>query len=139
MCNPLSGTQGALSVWGPKPLPSLTLFSISSLAFLIFTDMPALHACIGSGMARQKAKEEAAGKIAHLFFSSSNSVSLCPELLVVLSVSCSQGLLQLSALLLQLCKPVSLRCQPLLQRTVYRQPLATNKADVCEKCDLTVV
>jgi len=73
-----------------------------------------------------------AGNIAHLFLSSSNSVSLCPEIFVILCVSCSQWLLQLPALLLQLCKPVSLRCQPLLQRTVHRQPLAINKADVCQ-------
>ncbi len=80
-----------------------------------------MHACVGSKMVRQEAEEEAAGNIAHLFLSSSNSVSLCPELLVILCVSCSQWLLQLPALLLQLCKPISLSCQPFLQRTVHRQ------------------
>ena len=129
---PFWDTSGPELVFGVKtPLPRLSLLCISSLALLSFTDMLALNVCIGSGMVRQEAEEAAAGKNAHLFLSSSNSVSLFVELLVVLSVSCSQWLLQLPALLLQLCKPISLRCQTFLHCTVHRQSWSSCLSFAC--------
>jgi hypothetical protein len=90
-------------------------------------------------MVKQEAEEAAAGRLRYLFLSSSNSVSLFPELLVVLSVSCSQWLLQLSALLLQLCKPISLRCQPFLQSTVHRQSCSSLRALLVLRCHLPLM